>query len=61
MMDESKRDSPFFYLMLAKSQSNLGCSQVAQRLLTNCQHKSDHERTDPMGSPMSDVLAGDER
>jgi hypothetical protein len=61
MMDESKRDSPFFYLMLAKSQSTLGCSQVVQRLLINCQHKSDHERTDPMGSPMSEVLAGDER
>jgi hypothetical protein len=35
--------------------------QVAQKLLMNCRHRSDHERIDLVGSPISQVLDDDER
>jgi hypothetical protein len=57
----SQRDSPFFYTMLAKSQSTLGHSQVAWKLLMNYLHRSDHEQSNPVGSDMSHVLADDDR
>jgi hypothetical protein len=56
----SRRDSPFFYTMLVKSQSTPGRAHVAWKLLINYRHKSDHERTDPTGSPMSHVLVDDD-
>jgi hypothetical protein len=35
----TRRDSPFFWMMLARSQSTLGCAHVARKLLVNIQHK----------------------
>jgi hypothetical protein len=57
----SQRDSPFFCMMLARSQSTPGRSQVARMLLMNCRHRSDHERIDPVSSPMSHILADDDK
>jgi hypothetical protein len=57
----SWRGSPFFGTMLVRSQSTLGCAHVAQKLLMNYRHRSDHEWIDPVGSPMSHVLADDDR
>jgi hypothetical protein len=47
--------------MMARSHSTLGCSQVVLKLLMNYLKRSDNDRTDPLGSPMSHVLADDER
>jgi hypothetical protein len=50
-----------FCTMLVRSQSTLGHTHVAQKLLMNCWHMSDHECTNPMGSPKSHVLADDDK
>jgi hypothetical protein len=47
--------------MLATSQSTSGHVHVAQKLLINCRHKSDHEQNNLAGSPMSHVLANDDK
>jgi hypothetical protein len=57
----SLRDSPFFCKMLTKSKSTPSCAQVTQKLLMNCQHMSDHERIDLIGSPIIHVLIDDDR
>jgi hypothetical protein len=41
--------------------SHPGRSQVAQKLWTNCRHRSNHERINPVGSPVSHVLADDDK
>jgi hypothetical protein len=48
-------------MMLAKAHSTPSHLQVALKLLMNYQHKSDHEQAYHVGSPMSWVLANDER
>jgi hypothetical protein len=57
----SQRDSPFFLMTLAGSQSTLGCTHMAQKLLVNSQQKWFQERTDPVRSPRSNVLADDDK
>jgi hypothetical protein len=47
--------------MLARSHLTPGHIHVAQKLLINCQHKWDQERTDPVESPRSQVLADDDK
>jgi hypothetical protein len=54
-------DPPFFFTMLARFHSMPDRRHVAQELLMNCRHKSDHDRTDPVGSPMNHVPADDDR
>jgi hypothetical protein len=44
-----------------QSQSTPGHAQVAQKLLVNSRHKLNQERTDPVGSPRSHVLADVDR
>jgi hypothetical protein len=56
----SRRDSPFFWTMLARSPLTPECAHVAQKLLVNNQHKWFYKRTDPAGSPRSQVLADDD-
>jgi hypothetical protein len=46
---------------MARSQWTLGHEHVAWKLLMNCQHKSNQERIDPVGSPMSHALENDDR
>jgi hypothetical protein len=56
----SQRGSPFFSMMLARSHSTLGHAHMAQKLLMNYWHRSDHDQIDPVGSPMSHVLDDDD-
>jgi hypothetical protein len=55
----SQRDSPFFWTMLARSQSTLGRVHVVQKLLVNIWHRWDQECTEPEESPRSHILADD--
>jgi hypothetical protein len=48
-------------MMLVRSHSTPGRSQVAQKLLMYYQHMSDHEQTDLVGSPMSHILVDDDK
>jgi hypothetical protein len=48
-------------MMLPKSHSTLGQSQVALKLLMNCLQRSDHNWTEPVGSPIDLVLAEDNK
>jgi hypothetical protein len=54
-------DVPSFCMMLARSHLTLGRSQVALMLLMNCMQRSDHDRTESIGSLISQVLAEDNR
>jgi hypothetical protein len=47
--------------MQARSLSTPGHAHVAQMFLMNYQHKLDLDHSDPVGSPMSYVLADDDR
>jgi hypothetical protein len=47
-------------MMLARSHSTLGPVHMAQKLLMNYWHRSDHDQIDPVGSPMSHVLDDDD-
>jgi hypothetical protein len=57
----SRSDSPSFYMMPARSHSTLGLSQVALKLLMNWWQRSDQDRTDPIGSPINQVLADEDK
>jgi hypothetical protein len=57
----SRRDSPFFWMMLSRSQSTIGRAHVAQKLLVNSRHKWFEEQTDLMWSPRSHVQADDDK
>jgi hypothetical protein len=57
----SRRDSPFLWMMLARSQLTPRCVHVTQKLLVNSRHKWFQEHTDPAESPSSQVLADDDK
>jgi hypothetical protein len=57
----SWRDSPFFWMALARFQSTLECVHVAQKLPVSSQHKWFQERADPVGSLRIHVLADDDK
>jgi hypothetical protein len=57
----SRRNSPFFWMMLARSQSTPECALVVQKLLVNSQCKWFQECTEPTGSPRSQVLVDDDK
>jgi hypothetical protein len=57
----SQRDSPFFWMTLARSHSTPRCAHVARKLLVNNQHKWFQEQTEPAGSPRSQVLVDDDK
>jgi hypothetical protein len=48
-------------MMLAWSRSTPSRSHVTLKLLTNYLQRSDHDRTDPVGSSINQVLAEDDR
>jgi hypothetical protein len=48
-------------MMLARSHATPGHSQVALKLLMNCLQRSDHDRTESVGSIINQVLAEDDR
>jgi hypothetical protein len=54
-------DSPFFWMKPARSHSTPGHAHVAWKLLLNSQHRWVQERTDPVGSPRSHILADEDR
>jgi hypothetical protein len=57
----SRRDSASFYTLLARSHSTLGHSQVALKLLMNCLQRSNHDRINPVGNPINQVMVEDDR
>jgi hypothetical protein len=57
----TQRDSPFFWMTLARSHSTPRCAHVVRKLLVNNQHKWFQEQTEPAGSPRSQVLVDDDK
>jgi hypothetical protein len=57
----SCRDSPFFCTMLARYQLTPERAHVAWKLSVNSRHNWFEERTDPVGSPKSQVRAEDDK
>jgi hypothetical protein len=57
----SLRDSPFFWMMLARYQSTLRRAYVAQKLLVNSRYKWFQEQIDPMGILRSHILVDDDK
>jgi hypothetical protein len=55
----SRRDSPFFWTTLARSQSTPG--RAVRKLLVNNRRKWLQDRTDPTGNSRSQVLADDDK
>jgi hypothetical protein len=48
-------------MMLARSHSTPGHSQVAPKLVMICRHRLDHGRIEPVGNPIKQVLVEDDR
>jgi hypothetical protein len=57
----SRRDSPFFWTKLARSQLTPGHAHVEWKLLVNNWCRWFQHQTDPAGNPWSQVLADDDK
>jgi hypothetical protein len=57
----SRRDSPFFWMMLAWSQSTPERMHMVRKLLVNRWHKWFLEHINPTGSHRSQILVDDDK